>query len=284
MLDCDLGASLRRPKRCRRAMRPDVSPRYLVRSRVMDVATKRCRAVLAPVLVVMTATGCGSSAKSVKSSAGSVDQTRTVSTGEYPEKLKVAFEETCEEMGHSRATCPKILRVVESITPAKQLGAAAGAEALNAQKEGRFSGTAEEQTAASVKYGTRRIVETAVNTELEHGWVKEGSSSSTSTTETPTAPAASSSGTGSCGKTRDSLKANLEVAANQAHLVGFSKGRRRLSDGYQSRRRMGGGNLARSATAGYGVSTFGQSLAGRHRRYGDRRGWARTCTEGGVGG
>ena len=205
-------------------MRPDVAPRYLVRSRMMDVATKRCRAVLAAVLVVMTATGCGSSAKSVKSSAASVDQTRTVSTGEYPEKLKVAFEETCEEMGHSRATCPKILRVVESITPAKQLGAAAGAEALNAQKEGRFSGTAEEQTAASVKYGTRRIVETAVNTELEHGWVKEGSSSSTSTTETPTAPAASSSGTGSCGKTRDSLKANLEVAANQAHLVGFSKG------------------------------------------------------------
>jgi hypothetical protein len=121
-------------------------------------------AALVAVLVVVMATGCGSSAKSVKSGAGSGDHTQAVSTGEYPEKLKVAFEEICKAMGHSRTICPKILRVVESITPAKQLGAAAGAEALNAQKEGRFSGTAEDQTAASVKYGTSKIVDTTVNT------------------------------------------------------------------------------------------------------------------------
>jgi hypothetical protein len=179
---------------------------------------------LVAVLVVVMATGCGSSAKSVKSSAGSGDQTQAVSTGEYPEKLKVAFEEICKAMGHSRTICPKILRVVESITPAKQLGAAAGAEALNAQKEGRFSGTAEEQTAASVKYGTRKIVETAVNTELEHGGVKEESSASTSTTETPTAPAASPQSAESCGaSSNEALKSSLEVTADQAHLVGFSK-------------------------------------------------------------
>jgi hypothetical protein len=181
---------------------------------------KRCWAGLAVVLVAVVAPGCGSSAKS---STTSSNPSGAVGAGEYPEKLKVDFEAICGAMGHSRTICPKILRVVEGITLAKQLGAAAGAEALNAQKEGRFSGTEEEQTAASVKYGLRKIVEAAVNTELAHGSVKEESSTS-SAGETPTAPAAGPQNAESCGRSpNEALKSSLEAAANQAHLVGFSK-------------------------------------------------------------
>ncbi|MGH2853405.1 MAG: hypothetical protein ACRDLF_04340 [Solirubrobacteraceae bacterium] len=181
---------------------------------------KRCWAILAVMLVAAIASGCGGSARS---STTSSDLSRAVGAGEYPEKLKVAFEAICQEMGHSRAICPRILQVVEGITSAKQVGAAAGAEALNAQKEGRFSGTEGEQTAASVKYGLRKIVEVAVNTELAHGSVKEESSTA-STGETPAAPAAGPQNAESCGRfSNEALKSTLEAAANQAHLVGFSK-------------------------------------------------------------
>lgn len=181
---------------------------------------KRCWAALAVVLVAAIASGCGSS---VKSSTTSRNPSGTAGGGEYPEKLKADFEETCEAMGHSRVICPKIMRVVEGVTPAKQLGAAAGAEALNAQKEGRFSGTEREQTAASVKYGVRKIVEAAVNTELAHGSVKEESSTS-STGESPTAPTAGPQNAESCGRPpNEALKSTLEAAANQAHLIGFSR-------------------------------------------------------------